>query len=45
MRIMFQYQYVDISRLSPNPVTFLTPVGAYIGQTFSTGAARFQFAF
>ncbi len=45
MRIMFEYQHVEIGRLSPNAATFLTPVGANVGQTYSTGAARFQFAF
>ncbi len=45
MRIMFQYQHVTIDRLSPNGVTYLTPVGAFVGQTYDTGAARFQFAF
>ena len=45
MRIMVDYQHVRISRLSPNAATFLTPVGADIGQTYDTGAARFQLAF
>ena len=45
MRIMIDYQHVRISRLSPNAATFLTPVGAEIGQSYSTGAARVQLAF
>jgi phosphate-selective porin OprO/OprP len=45
MRIMFQYQHVAIDRLSPNAATFLTPVGAFVGQSYDDIAARFQFAF
>ena len=45
MRIMLDYQHIKISRLSPNAATFLTPVGAQIGQSYDTGAARFQIAF
>lgn len=45
MRIMFDYQHVRISRLSPNAATFLTPVGADIGQNYHAGAARVQLAF
>lgn len=45
MRIMFQYQHVNVDRLSPNATTYLTPVGAFIGQSYDDLAARFQFAF
>ncbi len=44
-RVMFDYQRVTINRLSPNPATFQTPVGADIGQSYSTGSVRFQLAF
>ena len=45
MRVMLDYQHVHISRLSPNATTFVTPVGADIGQTYSAGSMRFQLAF
>jgi phosphate-selective porin OprO/OprP len=45
MRVMFQYQHVTIDRLSPNAATYLTPVGAFVGQRYDDLAARFQFAF
>ena len=44
-RIMFDYQHVTIDRLSPNATTFVTPLGAQVGQTYSTGSVRFQLAF
>lgn len=44
-RIMFDYQHVDLRRLSPNATTYLTPVGAEIGQSYSTASMRFQLAF
>lgn len=44
-RIMFDYQRVDIDHLSPNAATFQTPVGADVGQRYSTGSVRFQLAF
>ena len=44
-RIMFDYQHVEIDRLSPSASAYLTPVGAEIGQKYSTGEARFQLAF
>jgi phosphate-selective porin OprO/OprP len=44
-KFMFEYQHVDIDRLSPNAVTFSTPVGAQIGQKYSTVVGRAQFAF
>ena len=44
-KIVFQYQHVAVYRLSPNATTFLTPVGAFIGQTYDDIATRFQFAF
>ena len=44
-RIMFDYQRVDIDHLSPNPATFQTPLGADVGQRYSTGSVRFQLAF
>ncbi len=44
-RVMFDYQHVRIDRLSPNAVTYQTPIGAQIGQTYSAGSMRFQLAF
>jgi phosphate-selective porin OprO and OprP len=44
-RIMLDYQHVEIDRLSPSASTWLTPVGAEIGQKYSTAEARFQLAF
>ena len=44
-RIMLDYQHVVIDRLSPNATSFATPVGAQIGQSYSTASARFQLAF
>jgi phosphate-selective porin OprO/OprP len=45
VRLMLDYQHVTIDRLSPNPTTFQTPVGAQIGQSFDTVSLRTQFAF
>ena len=45
VRFMFDYQHVDISRLSPNAVTFMTPVGAQVGQRYDTFSIRSQLAF
>jgi phosphate-selective porin OprO/OprP len=44
-RVMFDYQLVTIDRLSPNATSYQTPVGAQIGQSYSTGSVRFQLAF
>ena len=44
-RIMFEYQHVAVARLSPNAATYLTPMGAQIGQNYSAGSMRFQLAF
>ena len=44
-RFVFEYQHVDISRLSPNAATYSTPVGAQIGQKYTAIAVRSQFAF
>lgn len=45
IRFMVEYQHVKIDRLSPSAVTFSTPVGAQIGQTYDTIALRSQLAF
>lgn len=45
VRFMFDYQHVDIQRLSPNATTFLTPVGAEIGQKYDVVSLRSQLAF
>ena len=44
-RVMFDYQHVTIDRLSPSATSYQTPVGARIGQNYSSGSARFQLAF
>lgn len=44
-RVMFDYQYVTIDRLSPSAISYQTPVGAQVGQNYSTGSMRFQLAF
>jgi len=44
-RVMFDYQLVTIDRLSPSAITYQTPVGAQIGQSYSAGSLRFQLAF
>jgi len=44
-RFVLQYQDVKVDRLSPNAVTFQTPVGAQIGQRYHAIALRSQFAF
>lgn len=44
-RVTLEYQYVTIDRLSPSAISYQTPVGAQIGQTYSTGSMRFQLAF
>lgn len=45
VRLMVHGQSVEIDRLSPNAVTFNTPLGAQIGQKYKALAARMQFAF
>ena len=45
IRFMVDYQHVAVDRLSPNAATYLTPVGAQIGQHFDTIAIRSQLAF
>ena len=45
IRFMFDYQHVKVSRLSPNAVTFQTPLGAQIGQHYDTVSVRSQLAF
>ena len=44
-RIMFDYQHIVIDRLSPNATSYQSPVGAQIGQNYSTGSMRVQLAF
>ena len=44
-RIMFEYQHVSLDRLSPSATSYQTPVGAQIGQSYSTGSMRVQLAF
>ncbi|HEY2357522.1 MAG TPA: porin [Phenylobacterium sp.] len=45
VRFILQYQDVRIDRLSPSATTFQTPVGAQVGQHYSTIALRSQFSF
>ncbi|UAJ09158.1 porin [Glacieibacterium megasporae] len=45
IRFMFDYQHVEIDRLSPNATTYLTPVGAQIGQKYNVISLRSQLAF
>jgi phosphate-selective porin OprO and OprP len=45
VRFMFDYQHVMVDRLSPDALTFMTPVGAEIGQTYDVLAMRSQLAF
>ena len=42
---MFEYQHVNIDRLSPSAATYMTPVGAEVGQSYNTIAVRSQLAF
>jgi phosphate-selective porin OprO/OprP len=45
VRLMVDYSHVRIERLSPNAVTFQTPTGAHIGQSYDVLSVRSQFAF
>ena len=45
VKFMFDYEHVQIHRLSPSATLYLTPVGAQIGQTYNAVAVRSQFAF
>lgn len=45
IRFMFDYQHVEIDRLSPNAATFLTPVRTQIGQKYNVISLRSQLAF
>jgi len=44
-RLMFDLQHVTILRISPNGTLYQTPLGARIGQHYTSAAARFQIAF
>jgi phosphate-selective porin OprO/OprP len=45
IRFMFDYQHVDIDRLSPSASSYATPVGAQIGQSYNAVSVRSQLAF
>ena len=45
IRFMLHFQNVDVNRLSPNPTTFQTPLGAQVGQKYQVVSLRSQFAF
>ncbi len=45
MRLMLDYEHVQIDRLSPSASAFSTPAGAQIGQTYNAVALRSQVGF
>ena len=45
IRLMLDYQHVQIDRLSPNAAAYSTPTGAQIGQSYSVISLRTQAAF
>ena len=45
VRFALEGQHVELDRLSPDAVTYATPVGAQIGQSYNTVALRSQFGF
>ncbi len=45
VKFMFDFEHVQIYRLSPSATLYLTPTGAQIGQTYNALAVRSQFAF
>lgn len=45
IRLMLDYEHVEIDRLSPSAAAYSTPAGAQIGQTYNVIAARTQVAF
>ncbi len=45
IRIAIEGQHVELDRLSPDAATYLTPVGAQIGQSYNAFAVRSQFGF
>ena len=42
---MFDFDHVEVGRLSPNAAVFSTPVGGQIGQSYNVVAIRSQAAF
>ena len=44
-RLALEGQHVELNRLSPDAATYLTPIGAQIGQTYNTVALRSQVGF
>ena len=44
VRLMFDFQHVSVDRLSPDAMTFDTPVGAQIGQSYNVVSMRVQLA-
>ena len=45
VRLMLDYQFVRVDRLSPSAAAFSTPVGAQIGQNYNVVEGRMQFAY
>ncbi len=45
IRLALEGQHVELDRLSPDAATYLTPIGAQIGQSYNTFAVRSQFGF
>lgn len=44
VRLMFDYQHVDVDRLSPDAAKFDTPTGVQIGQSYDVVSMRIQLA-
>ena len=44
-RLALEGQHVELNRLSPDAATYLTPIGAQIGQNYNTVALRSQVGF
>ena len=45
VRLALEGQHVELDRFSPDAVTYLTPIGAQIGQSYNTVALRSQVGF
>ena len=45
IRLAVEGQHVELDRLSPDAATYLTPIGAQIGQSYNAFALRSQFGF
>jgi phosphate-selective porin OprO/OprP len=45
IRLALEGQHVELDRLSPDAATYVTPIGAQIGQSYNALALRSQFGF